>query len=46
MDERQMGEYIERPYYVRERRYFERDDGSRVALDGGAEPVQRVPQHY
>lgn len=46
VDERQMGEYIERPYYVRERRYFEGDDGNRVALDGGPESIQRVPQHY
>lgn len=45
LDDRQMGEYIERPYYVRERRYFEGEDGNRVAMDG-TEPVQRVPQHY
>ncbi|KAJ6126944.1 hypothetical protein N7523_002556 [Penicillium sp. IBT 18751x] len=45
LDDRQMGEYIERPYYVRERRYFEADGGNRVGMDG-TEPVQRVPQHY
>lgn len=46
MDERPMGDYIERPYYVRERRYYEEDDENRMALDGVAEPVQRVSQHY
>ncbi|KAJ5125603.1 hypothetical protein N7448_004923 [Penicillium atrosanguineum] len=45
LDDRQMGEYIERPYYVRERRYFEGEDGNRVAMDG-TESVQRVPQRY
>ncbi|KAJ5923678.1 hypothetical protein N7454_008923 [Penicillium verhagenii] len=46
MDERPVGEYVERPYYVRERRYYEGDDGNRLALDGNSEPVHRGPQHY
>ncbi|KAJ5584386.1 uncharacterized protein N7459_004186 [Penicillium hispanicum] len=46
MDERPMGDYIERPYYVRERRYYEGDDGNRMVLDGASEPVQRVSQRY
>lgn len=46
LEERPMGDYIERPYYVRERRYYEGDDENRMALDGGAESVQRVQQHY
>jgi len=46
LDERQVGDYNERPYYIRERRYFEGDGGKRMALDGGVEPVQHVPQHY
>ncbi|KAJ5287294.1 hypothetical protein N7478_002980 [Penicillium angulare] len=45
MDERSMGDYVERPYYVRERRYFE--DENSMALDGNSEqPVHRVSQHY
>ncbi|KAJ5792433.1 uncharacterized protein N7503_008411 [Penicillium pulvis] len=46
MDERPMGDYVERPYYVRERRYYEGDDGNRMALDGNTESVHRAPQHY
>ena len=46
MDERLMGDYVERPYYVRERRFYDGEDGSRVALDGAADSVPRVPRHY
>ncbi|KAJ6010761.1 hypothetical protein N7451_002173 [Penicillium sp. IBT 35674x] len=46
MDERPMGDYLERPYYVRERRYYEGDDGNRMALEGNTESVHRAPQHY
>ncbi|KAJ5387501.1 hypothetical protein N7509_010042 [Penicillium cosmopolitanum] len=49
MDDRLMGDYVERPYYIRERRFYDGEDGrSRVALDGAADSVQRVqvPRHY
>ena len=46
LDDRQRGEYIERPYYVREQRYYEGDDGNRMALDGPADSVQRVQRRY
>ncbi|CAI7669547.1 unnamed protein product [Penicillium manginii] len=49
MDDRLMGEYVERPYYIRERRFYEGEDGgTRVALDGATDSVQRVqvPRHY
>lgn len=49
MDDRLMGDYVERPYYIRERRFYEGEDGgSRVPLDGAADSVQRVqvPRHY
>lgn len=46
MDERLMGDYIERPYYVRERRFYDGEDGSRVALDSTADSVPRVSRHY
>ncbi|KAJ5627143.1 hypothetical protein N7528_004570 [Penicillium herquei] len=44
MEERPIGDYVERPYYVRERRYY--DEDNRMALDGTAESVHRVSQHY
>lgn len=46
LDDRQRGEYIERPYYVREQRYYEADDGNRMALDGPADSVQRAQPRY
>lgn len=46
LDDRQRGEYIERPYYVREQRYYEGDDGNRMALDGPADSVQRAQPRY
>ncbi|KAJ5679204.1 hypothetical protein N7462_007448 [Penicillium macrosclerotiorum] len=47
LDDRQMGDYIERPYYVRERRYYEGDEGNRMALEGPGESAPRAPQqHY
>lgn len=45
MEERPLGNYVEQPYYIRERPYYEPEDGNRMALDG-AEPVHRVSQHY
>jgi hypothetical protein len=46
LDDRQRGEYIEQPYYVREQRYYEADDGNRMALDGPADSVQRPQPRY
>jgi hypothetical protein len=47
MEDRQMGEYVERPYYIRERRYYEGEgeEGDRIAFDGATDSVQR-PQRY
>ncbi|KAJ5168466.1 uncharacterized protein N7482_004060 [Penicillium canariense] len=46
LEDRQMGDYIERPYYVRERRFYDGDDGNRMVPDGTADSVQRAPQRY
>ncbi|KAJ5380475.1 uncharacterized protein N7496_002903 [Penicillium cataractarum] len=46
VEDRQRGEYVERPYYVREQRYYEADDGNRMALDGPADSVRRAPSRY
>lgn len=46
LDDRRMGDYAERPYYVRERRYYDGDEAKRMTLEGGAEPAQHVPQHF
>ncbi|CAG7942587.1 unnamed protein product [Penicillium salamii] len=48
MEERPMGEYIERPYYIRERRYYpgEGEETDRIAYDGATDPAQRAPQRY
>ncbi|KAJ5647068.1 hypothetical protein N7490_003440 [Penicillium lividum] len=46
LDERPVGDFVERPYYVRDRRYYEGDGGNRMALDGNSESVHRGPQHY
>ena len=45
-DERPRGQYIERPYYIREQRYYETDDGNRMALDGPADTAPRVQPRY
>ena len=48
MEDRPMGEYVERPYYIRERRYYEGEgeEGDRIAFDGATDSVQRGPQRY
>lgn len=46
LDDRRMGDYAERPYYVRERRYYDGDETKRMTLEGGAEPAHHVPQHF
>ncbi|OOQ90147.1 hypothetical protein PEBR_05303 [Penicillium brasilianum] len=46
VEDRQRGEYVERPYYVREQRYYEGDDGNRMALDGPADPVRHAQSRY
>lgn len=38
-------EYTEHPHGVGVRRYYDREEADRMALED-AEPVQRVPQHY
>ncbi|KAJ5776616.1 uncharacterized protein N7511_001627 [Penicillium nucicola] len=47
MEDRPVGEYVERPYYIRDRRYYdaEGEEGDRIALDGANDTVQRV-RHY
>lgn len=45
MEDRPLGNYVEQPYYVRERPYYEPEDANRMALTG-TEPVHRVQQHY
>ncbi|KAJ5316632.1 hypothetical protein PENANT_c019G01346 [Penicillium antarcticum] len=47
MEGRPVGEYVERPYYIRDRRYYdgEGEEGDHVALDGANDTVQRV-RHY
>lgn len=46
--DRQAGEYVERPYYIRDRRYYEGEDeeGDRLALDGANDTIQRGAQRY
>jgi hypothetical protein len=48
MEDRPMGEYVERPYYIRERRYYEGEGeaGDRIAYDGANDSVQRAPERY
>ncbi|KAF3388980.1 hypothetical protein F1880_003955 [Penicillium rolfsii] len=46
LDDRPRGEYIERPFFVRDQRYYEGDDGNRMALAGPADPVQRAQPRY
>ncbi|CAI7585089.1 unnamed protein product [Penicillium bialowiezense] len=48
MEERPMGEYVERPYYIRERRYYDGDveEGDRIPYDGANDSAQRAPQRY
>lgn len=48
MDERPLGEYVERPYFIRERRYYDGEDeaGDRMGLDGANDTIQRVSQRY
>ncbi|KAJ5329868.1 hypothetical protein N7452_010258 [Penicillium brevicompactum] len=48
MEERPLGEYVERPYYIRERRYYdsEVEGGEHVAYDGANDSAQRAPQRY
>ncbi|KAJ5383985.1 hypothetical protein N7517_001896 [Penicillium concentricum] len=48
MEDRQVGEYVERPYYIRDRRYYEGEgeEGDRIALDGANDTIQRGPQRY
>ncbi|KAI3173065.1 hypothetical protein DTO046C5_3412 [Penicillium roqueforti] len=46
--DRQLGEYVERPYYIRDRRYYEGEgeEGDHIALDGANDTIQRGPQRY
>jgi hypothetical protein len=46
--ERPVGEYVERPYYIRDRRYYdgEGEEGDRLALDGANDTIQRGSQRY
>ncbi|KAJ5499243.1 hypothetical protein N7453_008294 [Penicillium expansum] len=46
--DRQPAEYVERPYYIRDRRYYENEDeeGDRLALDGANDTIQRGAQRY
>ncbi|KAJ5978260.1 hypothetical protein N7501_001602 [Penicillium viridicatum] len=46
--DRQPAEYVERPYYIRDRRYYEGEDeeGDRIALDGANDTIQRGAQRY
>ncbi|KXG48367.1 uncharacterized protein PGRI_022370 [Penicillium griseofulvum] len=48
MEDRQVGEYVERPYYIRDRRYYEGEgeDGDRIALDSANDTIQRGSQRY
>ncbi|KAJ5773914.1 hypothetical protein N7457_008810 [Penicillium paradoxum] len=48
MDDRPLGEYVERPYFIRERRYYdgEGEEGDRLGLDGASDTIQRAPQRY
>ena len=46
--DRPVGEYVERPYYIRDRRYYEAEgeEGDRVALDGANDTIQRGSHRY
>ncbi|OQE29301.1 hypothetical protein PENFLA_c004G00257 [Penicillium flavigenum] len=46
--DRPVGEYVERPYYIRDRRYYdgEGEEGDRLALDGANDTIQRGSQRY
>jgi hypothetical protein len=48
MDERPVVDYVERPYFIREQRYYEGEgeEGDRLGLDGANDTIQRVPQRY
>jgi hypothetical protein len=46
MNDQHMGGYVERPYYVRERRFYDHEDGDRMELDAAADHVPRVSRHY
>ncbi|KAJ5129775.1 uncharacterized protein N7515_005814 [Penicillium bovifimosum] len=47
MDERPVVDYVERPYLVREQRYYDEvEEGDRLELDGANDTIQRVPQRY
>ncbi|CAI7656924.1 unnamed protein product [Penicillium glandicola] len=48
VEDRQIGEYVERPYYIRDRRYYEGEgeEGDRIALDGANDTIQRGSQRY
>lgn len=48
MEERPMGEYVERPYYIRERRYYdgEVEEGDHITYDGAYDSAPRAPQRY
>ncbi|KAJ5084014.1 hypothetical protein NUU61_008593 [Penicillium alfredii] len=46
LEDRLTGDYIERPYYVRERHYYDGEDGGQMGLDGAGDSVQRVPHRY
>ncbi|KAJ5496035.1 hypothetical protein N7539_001151 [Penicillium diatomitis] len=45
-DERPRAQYVERPYYIRDRRYHEAEDANHVALDGHADSVPRLQPRY
>ncbi|CAG7916110.1 unnamed protein product [Penicillium olsonii] len=48
IEERPMGEYVERPYYIRERRYYpgEGEEADRIPYEGATDPAPRAPQRY
>ncbi|KAJ5550485.1 hypothetical protein N7535_001573 [Penicillium sp. DV-2018c] len=48
MDDRPVVDYVERPYFIREQRYYEDEgeEGGRLGLDGTNDTIQRVPQGY
>ncbi|KAG0161037.1 hypothetical protein PDIDSM_8570 [Penicillium digitatum] len=46
--DRQPAEYVERPYYIRDRRYYENEDeeGDRLTLDGANDTIPRGAHRY